>query len=180
MPERKTNRALTVVGLLLAMAMAALEATVVATVMPTVVGALGGIHYYAWVAIAYLIASSVTVPIFGKLSDIYGRKPILLFGIAVFLVGSAASGAAQTMPQLIAYRAIQGLGAGAVQPITMTVVGDIFDLEERSKMQGIFGAVWGTFGLLGPLLGGLLARVDWRWAFYINIPFGILSAILVA
>src|SRR5262245_28123992 len=112
MLERTTNRALTVVGLLLAMAMAALEATVVATAMPTVVGELHGIEYFAWVSIAYLIASSVTVPIFGKLSDIYRRKPVLLFGIVVFLIGSASCGAAQSMGQLILFRAVQGLGAG--------------------------------------------------------------------
>ena len=128
---RRTNRARTVVGLILALAMGALEATVISTAMPTVIGDLGGIHYYAWVANAYLLASSVTVPIYGKLSDIYGRKPILLFGIAMFLLGSAASGAARSMGQLIVFRAIQGLGAGSMQPMAITVVGDIFDLEER-------------------------------------------------
>jgi MFS family permease len=124
----------------------------------------------------------VTVPIFGKLSDIYRRKPVLLFGIVVFLVGSAASGAAQSMGQLTLFRAVQGLGAGAVQPITMTVIGDIFDLKERSRMQGIFGAVWGFFGLLGPIVGGFIVdskSLGWRWNFYINIPFGVLAAVLI-
>jgi EmrB/QacA subfamily drug resistance transporter len=177
---RRTNRALTVVGLVLALAMGALEATVIATAMPTVIGDLGGIQYYAWVANAYLLASSVTVPIYGKLSDIYGRKPILLFGIALFLFGSAASGAAQSMGQLIVFRAIQGLGAGSMQPMAITIVGDIFDLEERSKTQGIFGAAWGLFGLIGPMVGGLIVHhLSWRWVFYINLPFGLAAAALV-
>src|SRR4051794_16269998 len=114
---RPTNRPMIVTGLILALAMGALEATVVATAMPTVIGDLGGIRYYAWIASAYLLASSVTVPIYGKLADIYGRKPIMLFGIGTFLVGSVASGAAQSMEQLIVFRAVQGLGAGAMQPM---------------------------------------------------------------
>lgn len=171
---RRTNRALTVVGLVLALGMGALEATVVSTAMPTVIGDLGGIHYYAWITGAYLLASSVTVPIYGKLADIYGRKPILLFGIALFLLGSAASGAAQSMVQLILFRAIQGLGAGSMQPMAITIVGDIFDLDERAKMQGVFGATWGVFGLIGPMLGGLIVHhLSWRWVFYINLPFGL-------
>ncbi len=177
---RRTNRALTVVGLILALAMGALEGTVVSTAMPTVIGDLGGIHYYAWVTGAYLLASSVTVPIYGKLADIYGRKPILLFGIAMFLFGSAASGAATSMGQLIVFRAIQGLGAGSMQPMAITVVGDIFDLEERAKMQGVFGAAWGIFGLTGPMIGGLLVHhLSWRWVFYINLPFGLAGILLI-
>lgn len=181
MPERTTNRPLAVVGLILALAMAALEATVVATVMPTVIGDLGGIDYYAWVASAYLIATSVTVPIYGKLADSYGRKPLMLFGIIVFLIGSAASGAARTMAELVAFRALQGIGAGAIQPIALTIVGDIFSLKERARMQGAFGAAWGFFGLTGPFLGGLVVHyLSWRWVFYLNIPFGIASMVLVA
>ncbi|MEO7331819.1 MAG: MDR family MFS transporter [Minicystis sp.] len=181
MPEaRSTHRALTVFALVMAMAMAALEATVVATAMPTVIGDLGGIHSYAWITNAYLVASSVTVPIYGKLSDIYGRKPILLFGIALFLIGSAASGAAQSMTQLILFRAIQGLGAGSMQPMALTIVGDIFNLEERAKMQGVFGASWGFFGLTGPMLGGLIVKhFGWRFVFYVNLPFGLIAAAVV-
>jgi EmrB/QacA subfamily drug resistance transporter len=175
-----TNRAVVVIGLVLAMAMAALEATVVSTAMPSVVGDLHGIQLYAWVTTAYLLTASVTVPLYGKLADMYGRKPILLFGIAVFLIGSAASGAASSMGQLIAFRALQGLGAGAMQPIALTVVGDIFDLEERSRIQGVFGAAWGLFGMTGPALGGFLVKhLSWRWVFYVNLPFGVIAAAIL-
>ena len=177
---RQTNRAVTVIGLILAMAMGALEATVVSTAMPTVIGDLGGIELYAWVTTAYLLSSSVTVPIYGKLADVYGRKPVLLFGITVFLIGSAASGAATSMGALIAFRALQGLGAGAMQPIALTVVGDIFNLEERAKMQGVFGAAWGLFGMIGPGLGGLIVKtIGWRWVFYVNLPFGVAAAAIL-
>lgn len=160
--------------------MAALEATVVSTAMPTVIGELGGIHHYAWVANAYLVASSVTVPLYGKLADTHGRKPVLLAGIALFLLGSAASGAATSMEMLIVFRAIQGLGAGSMQPMAITVAGDIFDLEERARIQGLFGAAWGLFGLVGPLLGGfIVAHFSWRWVFYVNLPFGIAAAALI-
>jgi EmrB/QacA subfamily drug resistance transporter len=176
----KTNRPLTVVALLLSLSMAAMEMTVVSTAMPTVVGDLGGIGLYSWVFTGYLLTSTVTVPLYGKLADLYGRKPVLLAGIAVFLAGSMASGLARSIGALIAFRAVQGLGAGAMQPITLTVVGDIYNLEERSRMQGVFGAVWGVAGLIGPLLGGLIVRyLSWRWVFFINVPGGIASAALL-
>ena len=176
----KTNRPLTVVALLLSLSMAAMEMTVVSTAMPTVVGDLGGVHLYAWVFTAYLLTSTVTVPLYGKLADLYGRKPVLLFGIALFLVGSIASGFAPGIGALIAFRALQGLGAGAMQPITLTIVGDIYNLEERSRMQGVFGAVWGVAGLTGPLLGGLIVHyLSWRWVFFINVPAGIGAAVLL-
>ncbi len=180
-PNRTTRRGITVVALVLALAMAALEATVVATAMPTVTGDLGGIEYYSWVTNAYLIMSAITVPIFGKLADLYGRKPVLLFGIVVFLIGSAASGAAVSMPMLIAFRALQGLGAGAMQPMPLTILGDIFGMEERARVQGFFGAAWGFFGLVGPLIGGVIVEhVSWRWVFYMNIPFGIAAVMFLA
>ncbi len=176
----KTNRPLTVVALLASMFMAAMEMTVVSTAMPTVIGDLGGINLFAWVFTAYMLAATVTVPADGKLADLYGRKPILLFGIAMFLVGSAASGQARSIGQLIAFRAIQGLGAGSMQPTALTIVGDIFDVDERSRMQGVFGAVWGVAGLIGPVLGGLIVKwLSWRWVFYINVPFGAVSAVLL-
>ncbi|HYV66125.1 MAG TPA: MDR family MFS transporter [Myxococcales bacterium] len=179
-PMKKTNRPLTVVSLLLSLSMAAMEMTVVSTAMPTVVGDLGGIHYYSWVFTAYLLTSTVTVPIYGKLADLYGRKPVLLAGIGVFLLGSMASGLSRSIGALIAFRALQGLGAGAMQPTTLTIVGDIYNLEERAKMQGVFGAVWGIAGLIGPLLGGIIVKyLSWHWVFFINVPAGIASAALL-
>ncbi|APR81263.1 drug resistance transporter, EmrB/QacA family protein [Minicystis rosea] len=180
LPARRTNRAITVIGLVLALAMGALEATVVSTAMPSVIGDLGGIELYAWVTTAYLLTSSITVPIYGKLADIYGRKPVLLFGIAVFLFGSAASGAASTMTQLIVFRALQGVGAGSMQPVAMTVVGDIFDVSERARIQGVFGAFWGLFGMIGPAIGGFcVEHLSWRWVFYLNLPFGVAAAAII-
>jgi EmrB/QacA subfamily drug resistance transporter len=157
--------------------MAAMEMTVISTAMPTVVAELGGALHYAWVFTAYMLTSTVTVPIYGKLADLHGRKPVMLVAMALFLLGSMASGQARTMGQLIAFRAVQGIGAGGMQPIALTIVGDIFKLEERAKMQGVFGAVWAIAGLVGPLLGGIIvATLSWRWVFYVNVPFGLVSA----
>jgi EmrB/QacA subfamily drug resistance transporter len=176
----RTHRPLTVAALLLALFMAAMEMTVVSTAMPTVIGDLGGIERYAWVFTAYMLAATVTVPLYGKLADLYGRKPVLLFGIAIFLFGSVASGQARSIDQLIVFRAVQGLGAGAMQPVAITIIGDIFEVEERARMQGIFGAVWGLAGLVGPLLGGFIVdALSWRWVFYVNVPFGLASAALL-
>ncbi len=167
-------------GVLLGMFLAALEATVVGTAMPTIIASLGGMDRYSWVFSAYLLTSTVTVPIWGKLSDIYGRRPLYLAGIAVFLVGSALSGASQTMMQLILFRAIQGLGAGALVPLSLTINGDIFTLKERTRIQGLFSGVWGLASILGPLAGGFITEnVSWRWVFYINIPFGLAAAAVV-
>ncbi|MBN1203946.1 MAG: MFS transporter [Myxococcaceae bacterium] len=177
---RKTHRPLTTVALALSLFMAALEMTVVSTAMPTVVSDLGGIEHYAWVFTAYMLASTVTVPIFGKLADLYGRKPILLFGITLFLVGSVASGLSPSMQWLIAFRTLQGLGAGAIQPTTLTVIGDLYSLEERGRVQGLFSAVWGVSGLVGPLAGGLIVRwLSWHWVFYINVPVGLGTMVLL-
>lgn len=179
--RRRTNRPLTVVALLLALFMAAMEMTVVSTAMPTVVSELGGALHYAWVFSSYMLTSTVMVPINGKLADLYGRKPVILASMAIFLVGSMASGQARTMTALIVFRAIQGVGAGGLQPIALTIVGDVFDVEERARMQGIFGAVWGIAGLAGPLLGGLIVgALSWRWVFYVNVPFGIFSTVLLS
>jgi EmrB/QacA subfamily drug resistance transporter len=157
--------------------MAAMGMTVVSTAMPTVVAELGGALHYAWVFTAYMLTSAVTVPIYGKLADLHGRKPVMLVAMALFLFGSMASGQARTMTQLIVFRGIQGVGAGGMQPMALTIVGDIFKIEERAKMQGVFGAVWGIAGLVGPLLGGLIvATFSWRWVFYVNVPFGLVSA----
>lgn len=178
---RATHRGWTVVALLLSIFLAAMEMTVVSTAMPTVVGELGGLPLYAWAFAAYMLTSAVTVPIHGKLADLRGRKPVMLAGIALFLAGSFACGHAGSMGALIAWRAVQGLGAGAVQPIGLTIVGDLFDVRERARMQGVFGAVWGVAGLAGPLLGGAIVHgLGWRWVFWVNLPFGIGSAAVLA
>jgi EmrB/QacA subfamily drug resistance transporter len=178
--EKTTNRKLTVVALLCAVFLAAMEATAVATVMPTIVGDLGGLDTYAWVFTAYMMSSTITVPIYGKLADIYGRKPILQFGIGLFLAGSLASAVAGSMTQLILFRALQGLGAGAIQPMGLTITGDIFKIEERAKVTAIFGTVWGIAGISGPMIGSVIVEtLGWPWIFYVNIPFGIASAWII-
>ena len=178
MDHRLKRRAL--YGVMLSVFLAAMESTVVATAMPTVVESLGGVHIYSWVFSGFLLTSTVTMPLWGRLSDLIGRRPIYLTGLAIFLVGSALSGAAQNMGQLIAFRMLQGLGAGSLMTLGMTIVGELFGLEQRAKMQGYVSGVWGVASLLGPLLGGLLTdHVSWRWVFYINLPFGALAALLL-
>src|SRR5215469_15053461 len=176
----KKSKIIVTIALMLGMSLASLDTTIVGTAMPTIVGKLGGITLYSWVFSAYLLASTTTVPIYGKLADLLGRKPVFLFGTMVFLIGSAASGASQSMEQLILFRAIQGLGAGAVLPIVLTIIGDIFVLEERARVQGLFSGVWAMSSIVGPALGGLIVdHFSWRWVFYINLPFGLISGILL-
>ncbi|HET9599512.1 MAG TPA: MFS transporter, partial [Anaeromyxobacteraceae bacterium] len=178
---KTTHRGLTVVALLLAIFLSAMEMTVVSTAMPTAVGDLGGLHLYAWAFAAYMLTATVTVPIHGKLADLHGRKPVMLAGLALFLAGSLLCGQARSMEALIAFRALQGLGAGAIQPVTLTIVGDLFDVHERARWQGVFGAVWGVAGLIGPLLGGALVHyLSWRWVFYVNLPAGLACAAVLA
>ncbi|RKH37752.1 MDR family MFS transporter [Corallococcus sicarius] len=177
---RATHRPFTTLALALSLFVAALELTVVSTAMPTVVSDLGGIQSYAWVFTAYMLSSTITVPIYGKLADLYGRKPIILFGSALFLGSSIACGLSTSMNMLIAFRVLQGLGAGAMQPIALTIIGDIYTLEQRAKVQGAFSAVWGIAGLAGPLTGGLIVKyLTWHWVFFINIPIGIASMVLL-
>jgi EmrB/QacA subfamily drug resistance transporter len=177
----KTHRPLTVVGVLLSMFMGAMEATIVATAMPTAVEQLGGIQLYGWVGAVYLLTTTVTIPLYGKLSDLYGRKPIMMLGMVIFLAGSIASGFAHTMMQLVVFRAIQGAGAGGLQPVSLTIIGDIYKPAERARIQGVFGAVWGVAAMSGPLLGGLIVHaLSWRWVFFINVPAGLLSALLIS
>ncbi len=176
----KQAKIIITIALMLGMALASLDATIVGTALPSIVGKLGGITLYSWVFSIYLLTSTTTVPIYGKLADLYGRKPLFLFGATLFLIGSAASGAAQSMEQLIIFRAIQGLGAGAVLPIVLTIIGDIFSLEERATVQGLFSGVWGLSSIIGPFLGGLIVdHFPWRWVFFINIPFGLISMLLL-
>ncbi|WP_026882010.1 MDR family MFS transporter [Clostridium akagii] len=177
MDSRKRN---IVIALMVAMFLAAVEGTVVTTAVPTIVKDLQGFGIISLVFSAYFLTSAISTPIYGKLSDLYGRKNILSIGIIIFLIGSILCGLSQTMYMLIGFRAIQGLGAGAIFTVTYTIVGDVFTLEERPKVQGSLGAVWGIASLVGPFLGGtLIDMLSWHWIFFINIPFGILSVILI-
>jgi EmrB/QacA subfamily drug resistance transporter len=170
---------LTMFGVLMVMLLASLDQTIVSTALPRVIADLHGFDRYTWVSTAYLLTSTVMVPIYGKLSDLFGRKPIFLFGVVVFLIGSALSGASQSMNQLIAFRALQGIGAGALLPIAIAIVGDLFTPRERGKWQGVTGSVFGISAIIGPTLGGFITQnSSWRWVFYVNLPIGI-AALLV-
>ena len=172
-----SGRRMVTTTLLLAMAVVALEQTVVSTAMPSIIAQLHGLDIYPWVFSAYLLASTVTTPVYGKLADLWGRKPILLFGLALFTVGSILSGRAESMPELIAMRVVQGMGAGAVGPMVLTLLGDLFSLEQRAKVQGWFSAVWGVSSVAGPLLGGYLTdQLSWRWVFYVTVPFSVVAS----
>jgi len=174
-PERPRVRVI-FGALMLVILLASLDQTIVATALPTIVGDLGGLAHLSWVVTAYLLASTVTGPLYGKLGDLYGRKGVLQFAIILFLVGSALCGAAQNMAQLIAFRAIQGLGAGGLLVTTIAVVGDIIPPRERGRYQGLFGAVFGVSTVIGPLLGGFFVdNLSWRWIFYVNLPVGALA-----
>jgi EmrB/QacA subfamily drug resistance transporter len=156
------------------MSLGALEATVVSTAMPTVIATLGGLAHYSWVFSAYLLTSTASVPIWGRLSDLYGRRRMYLIGVAVFLVGSVLSGAATNMTGLIAARALQGLGAGAIIPLSMTIIGELYALAERARTQALFSGVWGVASIAGPLVGGYITdALSWRWVFYLNVPFSL-------
>lgn len=176
----KHNRRIVTAAVMLGTALAALDATVVSAAMPTIVGHLGGLSLYPWVFSAYLLASTITIPIYGKLADLYGRKRIFTVSAILFLIGSGLCGAATSMPQLILFRVVQGVGAGGVQPMTFTIVGDIYSVEERGKAQGLFSGVWGVSSVIGPLIGGLITQyISWRGIFYMNLPFGLLSILLL-
>jgi EmrB/QacA subfamily drug resistance transporter len=168
-----TGRRLLLAALIVCTFLTALDIFVVGTAMPTIVAQLGGMSLYTWVFSSYLLASTVSVPVYGKLADTYGRKPIFTFGTAVFLLGSVLCGFAQDMTQLILFRVVQGLGAGAVFPVTLTIVGDQFSLEERARTIGLFSATWGVAGIVGPLVGGFITDYwHWRWIFFLNLPVG--------
>ena len=166
---------------MLALFMTAVEVTIVATAMPQIVGALGGFSRYTWVFSGYLLTQTATILVFGKLADVYGRRPVLIAGIAVFLVGSALCGFAWSMPSLIAFRLLQGLGAGSIQPIAITIAGDLFAPEDRPRVQGWLGSVWGFAAIVGPLAGGFIVEtLSWHWIFWINLPFGVLTIVGLA
>lgn len=161
---------------MLALFMAAVEVTIVATALPQIVGSLGGFAYYTWVFSGFLLTQSVTILVFGKLADVYGRRPVLIGGIVVFLLGSTLCGFAWSMPALIAFRLLQGLGAGSIQPVATTIVGDLYAPRERPRVQGWLSSVWGFAAIVGPLAGGLIVdALSWHWIFWINVPVGILA-----
>lgn len=167
-------------ALMLTMMLAAMDTTIVSTAIPQIVSDLGGFKKFSWVFSIYLLAQTVTIPVYGKLSDLFGRKNILIIGIVIFLIGSAASAASWNIFSLILFRGIQGLGAGSIMATVNTIAGDIYSVEERAKIQGWLSSIWGISAIVGPALGGALAEyVNWRWIFLINIPIGIFSVFLL-
>src|SRR6478609_782997 len=181
-PAQPAPRVRVIFGaLMLVILLASLDQTIVSTALPTIVGDLGGLQHLSWVVTAYLLASTVTGPLYGKFGDLYGRKGTLQVAIVIFLVGSALCGIAQNMPELIGFRAMQGLGAGGLLTTSIAVVGDIIPPRERGRYQGLFGAVFGVSTVVGPLLGGFFVdNLSWRWIFYINLPVGAAALFVIA
>ena len=166
-----------IASVMASMCMVAIEATIVSTAMPQIVADLGGLHLYSWVFSAFLLAQTAVTVVFGNLADIYGRKPVMLTGIAIFTLGSILAGFAWSMPVMILFRLVQGVGAGAMQPLAMIIVADLYPARERGKIQGYLASVWAISAVLGPIVGGLIIRhVSWAWVFWINIPVGVFAA----
>lgn len=173
----RTRRGPILLAIMATSALVALDSTIIATAVPSIVEDIGGFGEFPWLFSVYLLAQAVTVPVHGKLADVYGRRPVILFGIGLFLVGSVLSGIAWSMPALILFRLVQGLGAGAVQPIGITIAGDQFGVRERGRVQAYLAAVWATCSVAGPTLGGVFAEyLTWRWIFFVNVPICLLAA----
>ncbi|MGF6770806.1 EmrB/QacA subfamily drug resistance transporter [Paraburkholderia sp. GAS199] len=173
----QSSRHLVIAAVMASMAMVAIEATIVSTAMPQIVAQLGDLHLYSWVFSSFLLTQTAMTVVFGKLADLYGRKPIVLAGIAIFLVGSILAGFAWSMPAMIAFRLIQGVGAGAIQPVTLTIVADLYPARERGKVQGYLASVWAISAVLGPMVGGfIIHNMSWAWIFWMNVPIGLASA----
>src|SRR6266516_4467640 len=180
LPYSRREIIFTMIGVLSVVFLSILDQTIVGVAMPRIVADFRSFDLIVWVSTAYLLTSTVPIPIYGKLSDLFGRKPIMLFGIVVFLTGSALCGAAQSMDQLIAFRAFQGLGAAALEPMAITIIGDLFPPRERGKWQGVGGSIYGLAAILGPLVGGWITdNASWRWVFYVNIPIGVLAMLVL-
>lgn len=174
--RENTRRPLVLAALVLAMFMAAIEGTIVATAMPSIAASLGGFALYSWVFSAFLLMQAVATPLFGKLADLFGRKPVFVAGVVIFLVGSVLCGFAPSMLVLVGFRFVQGLGAGAVYPTVTTLAGDLYSLRERAQVQGYLSSVWGVSAVVGPLVGGLIVQyAHWAWIFWLNVPFGLLA-----
>ncbi len=177
----RSERGPILLGAMASMALVAIDSTILATAVPSIVNDLGGFSQFPWLFSIYLLAQAVLVPVYSKLADVVGRKPIMLLGIALFLLGSVLCGFAWSMTALILFRAVQGLGAGAVQPMVMTIVGDIYTVEERARVQGYIASMWGMASVVGPLLGGLFAQfTSWRWIFFVNVPICVAAFALIA
>ena len=173
----RSERGPVLAAVMLSVSLVALDSTIIATAVPSVVADLGGFSHFPWLFSIYLLTQAVTVPLYGKYADVVGRRPVMLFGIGVFLLGSVLCGVAWSMPALIVARAVQGIGAGAVQPMSMTIIGDLYTVEERSRVQGYVASVWGVASVVGPTLGGLFSEyLSWRWIFFINLPLGAAAA----
>ncbi len=173
----RSERGPVLASVMLATALVALDSTIIATAVPSVVQDLGGFSQFPWLFSIYLLTQAVTVPLYGKFADVLGRRPVMFWGIAVFILGSVLCGAAWSMPVLIAARAVQGIGAGAIQPMSITIIGDLYTVEERARVQGYVASVWGVASVVGPTLGGVFSEyLDWRWIFFVNIPLGAVAA----
>lgn len=176
----RSERGPILLAVMLSLALVAIDSTILATAVPAVVDDLGGFTQFPWLFSIYLLGQAVTVPVYSKLADLYGRKPVMLIGIGLFVLGSLLCGVAWSMGALIAFRAVQGLGAGAVQPMSMTIVGDIYTIQERAKVQGYVASVWALSAVIGPTLGGVFADyASWRWIFLVNLPLGLLAGAMI-